>query len=781
MPPIQVRNKKTGKVNTINWNQSRPPTREEILSLVAEEGAAPRVPNPPRPSPLASKPQFGDEPEKSDSWLGWLGHIPGITEAPKIITDAAKREGDKITTPRLEEPLWKTYGKGFMAGSQEGAASLMNVADIGSMIFPESKVASAALALRGTGNIQEGNYGRGVLELASGGHGMLPKWGGSSQLPPWPKRPPQKLLPESTATAARYAVDESGVASDLTRPYSNIAGRPFNPRAVQGPSGTVDPVSGLVKMQRGPGGQFIPREKLPPPTVKTSELPIIDIPAEVQAAYKVGVREPRAVIPDVEAPGLGPGYTGARQTAADEVAAWERRAPVNAPTDKAVRGGPTTAEYAGSPQARRIGETRDQFRARVAVENAAAKAEAASAGSGKTSQASILSKSQPRKSESLAERLRRQFTSETGSVDLTGQKGVSNPGSPTTKPKPGESLMDARRRLEKEIAGDVPAPGDEETSSIQNLANKVIEWNKKKGEKGFINLGASIPQATKDQLKKIGSDAFDVFQTIRTTSMLSGLAPAKSIAGNIGAHGIAALENRSLKPLKELMNFPEHADALKRGWRMNANPQNLAGGTANNQVLQGFEKMNLPARVMGAFDSAAQESLMRAGLSQKEAQELLLTSPNAFAESLGLNTRKGKFVVPFTKTSANAFKQGITRAAKHPAVWGSAVGAGYAAGNETDDIKKLGLASAAMGPYQLPFLFGAALKVGPKALQGISPLPEWGISGSMLNPMKTFQEPGFVKAYTDVETPLWEPPDVPALEEYAPGMFGRTKSKKRRY
>jgi hypothetical protein len=769
MPPIQVRNKKTGKVNTINWNQSRPPTREEILSLVDQDVA---------PPPLASRPQFGDEPEKSDSWLGWLGHIPGITETPKFITDAAKREGDKITTPRLEEPLWKTYGKGFMAGSQEGAASLMNVADIGSMIFPESKVASAALALRGTGNIQEGNYGRGALELASGGHGMLPKWGGSSPLPPWPAKKAPLALTERTTTAARYAVDESGVASDLTRPYSNVAGRPFNPRAVQGPSGTVDPVSGLVKMQRGPGGQFIPREKLPPPSVKSSELPVIDIPAEVQAAYKVGVREPRAVIPDVEAPGLGPGYTGARQTAADEVNWWNRKAPVSSPTDKAVRGGPTTAEYAGSPQARRIGETRDQFRARVAVENAAAKAEAAkTVGKGSTAAASV-SGAQPGVAESFAQRLRRQFKGEEGMVDFTGKKGIPkktdiNEGLPTTKLKPGESLMDARRRLEKEQAalGNVPPPR-------RNI------WT---DETGAVAPGGLPPSKatgkakTKDDLKKLASDAFDVFQTARTTSMLSGLAPIKSVGGNIGAHAIAALEKRSMKPIKELMNFPEHVDAIKRGWKLNANPQNLAGGTSNNQVLEGFEKMNIPARVMGAFDSAAQESLMRAGLSEKEAKELLLTSPNAFAQSLGLDTRKGKFVVPFTKTSANAFKQGITRAAKHPAIWGSAVGAGYAAGNETDDIKKLGLASAVMGPYQLPFLFGAALKVGPKALQGISPLPEWGISGSMLNPMKTFQEPGFVKAYTDVETPLWEPPDVPALEEYAPGMFGKRNVKKRRY
>jgi len=770
MPPIQVRNKKTGKVNTINWDKPRPPTRDEILSLVVDND----VPSP-RVDPTASQVQ-PYEPEKS-GFLGWLGHIPGITEAPKIITDAAKREGEKITTPRLDEPRWKTLGKGFMAGSQEGAASLMNLADIGSMVFPESKIASAALALRGAGNIDEGNYWRGGLELASGGHGLLkgPKWGGSSELPPWPAKKAPLALPERTATAARYAVDESGVASDLTRPYSNVAGRPFDPRSVQGPSGTVDPVSGMVKMQRGPGGQFIPREKLPPPTVKGSELPVIDIPAEVQAAYKVGVREPRTVIPDVEAPNLGPGYTGARQGAANEVGWWDRKAPVNAPTDKAVRGGPTTAEYAGSPQARRVGETRDQFRARVAGENAAAKAEAAATGGTKSSTTASLSKSQPGVSESFAKRLRRQFKGEEGSVLLEGSDAPKP--ARTTKPKPGESLMDARRRLEKEIE-DVPAPGDEETSSIKRLAEKVIEWDKRKGEEGFINLGSSIPQKTKDQLKKLGSDAFDVFQTIRTTSMLSGLAPAKSISGNIAAHGIAALENRSMKPLKELMNFGEHADAIKRGWKMNANPQNLAGGTSNNLVLQGFEKMNLPARVMGAFDSAAQESLMRAGLSEKEAKELLLTSPNAFAESLGLNTKSGKFVVPFTKTSANAFKQGITRAAKHPAVWGSAVGAGYAAGNETDDIKKLGLASAAMGPYQLPFLFGAALKVGPKALQGISPLPEWGISGSMLHPLKTFQEPGFVKAYTDVETPLFELPDVPALQKYAPGIFGKKKVKR---
>jgi len=237
----------------------------------------------------------------------------------------------------------------------------------------------------------------------------------------------------------------------------------------------------------------------------------------------------------------------------------------------------------------------------------------------------------------------------------------------------------------------------------------------------------------------VGEKVWNAALQARMTAMLSGLAVPKSMLGNVGAHAFASLEGKSLKPLKEMLNTGENWKNLKAGWK--------AGAVTPDANDLGFSKFNLPGRVMGAFDEMSTKSLMRAGVSEKEAKELLLTAPNAFGESIGGNTPIGRLLVPFQKTPANTFKQGLNRSYKHPLIGAGAGAVGLAAGTQTEDPKKIALASALMGPYALPFLLGALPTAGEKAIQGFSPIPEWSVHKALADPAAPFQKPGFARLF----------------------------------
>jgi hypothetical protein len=276
--------------------------------------------------------------------------------------------------------------------------------------------------------------------------------------------------------------------------------------------------------------------------------------------------------------------------------------------------------------------------------------------------------------------------------------------------KPG-ALKAALQRFISEDTGGVEH--EKLKSGVQDLLSKLGG-----SEKGALKL------PSKQQLGKGAGAVFDGANQLRMTSMLSGLALPKSLIGNLGAHFTAALEHRTIEPLKVLTQVKNIGRDLKRGWKGGQNPAQTGG----------VGRFNLPGRAMGAADYAAVESLKRAGISETDAREIMLTNANTLTNWKPLNTRLGKVLVPFRTIASNQFEQGLTRWKKYPAVYVGAVTLGAVAGSQIKDKEGLALASAFAGPYALPFLFGASLVQGSKALQGISPIPEWGITKTLTDP-----------------------------------------------
>lgn len=273
----------------------------------------------------------------------------------------------------------------------------------------------------------------------------------------------------------------------------------------------------------------------------------------------------------------------------------------------------------------------------------------------------------------------------------------------------------------------------------------------------------------------IGEKAWNAMLQARMTAMLSGLAIPKSMLGNVGAHAFASMERKSMKPLQELFNTGENLKNLKAGWK--------SGAVTPDANDLGFGKLNIPGRVMGAFDEMSTKSLQRAGMTEAEAKEILLTSPTTFGKSLGLQTPIGKLLVPFQKTPANTMKQGFERAWKHKGIGAGAIAAGAGMGTQTDDPKKIALASALMGPYAIPFLLGALPTAGEKAVQGFSPIPEWSVHKSITDPFAPFQKPGFARLFEKKggDASLWgKEGDTRIWEKKSPAGRARPKSSNRR-
>jgi hypothetical protein len=242
-------------------------------------------------------------------------------------------------------------------------------------------------------------------------------------------------------------------------------------------------------------------------------------------------------------------------------------------------------------------------------------------------------------------------------------------------------------------------------------------------EKGQLALSTA-------DLKKLARKSFDVANQVRMTSMLSGLALPKSVIGNVGSHLIAALEHRTLAPFKVLTNVRAIARDLKTGWVHNVNPA-LTGGVG---------RFNYFGRAMGAGDYAATESLVRAGIGRADAREILLTNPNAISKWPPFKSRAGQFFVPFRTIPFNQFGQFLTRWKRYPEVYTAAVVLGAVSGANVDDKEKLALMSAFAGPYAIPFLIGAGLTKGARAVEGVSPIPEWGIVKTITKPWAPFTE-----------------------------------------
>jgi hypothetical protein len=225
-------------------------------------------------------------------------------------------------------------------------------------------------------------------------------------------------------------------------------------------------------------------------------------------------------------------------------------------------------------------------------------------------------------------------------------------------------------------------------------------------------------------------------QQLRVIGMLSGAALPKSIAGNIGAIGTSAIEQGSMRPIKEALRVPTNVRAAVTGWKNNANPAHIAG----------MGRFNLPARAMGALDHTTTNILQRGGESLPGAQRLLLTNPNTLgAGNFGNSMRGsiGRAAFPFQNTPFNGVAEGLksldglagTGAMAHAphsktmkALTAGSIAAGAGAGASTDDPRLLALAAALFGPRGVPFALGTAATAGPRIAAKIGVrLPEGGV------------------------------------------------------
>lgn len=268
---------------------------------------------------------------------------------------------------------------------------------------------------------------------------------------------------------------------------------------------------------------------------------------------------------------------------------------------------------------------------------------------------------------------------------------------------------------------------------------------------GGTHVGAGAIAGGKAGAKTALREAGEQLNAARMIPMLTGLAPAKSFLGNIGSFGTGAIEDatrgnfsRAGRTMRELFNVPENIRQFKTGWTAGQSPYQTTGIGA----------LNYPGKFMGASDYAAQQGLQRAGRTAEEASESLLTSPlgvHGLTADI-MNSPIGKYFMPFQRTPINTALQFGKKVMERPVLSAGAAGAGYLAGGETDDPRKIGLASALAGPYAGAFLAGAAAGSGKGSLFGsISPVPEWGLTKSLEEgPTGAFMKPAFVSAFKEM-------------------------------
>jgi len=390
MPEVTVRNKKTGKVDRIPWNKSRPPTPDEIKSILRGEQGV----QPPTGFNRSSEDWIDEPPPKNWSSAPVYmpeGKMPDIPSAPpsmfsRVMDTAYGGESSYlppirgVTRPALPELPREAWGPEEMRWTPKwnpqsySPASIMpSIPALDQWAYENiARPSSSAVGLAtdwATGKVVgpllkgAGRWLRGGKEVAEEVAPLI-----NPKAPSY--SPVQKLLPQRAASAqGHFVVDEAGVATHSQRPYTPLERKPFDPRSVRGPSGTVSPTTGRVVPARE-AGRFVARTPEPVPTIGSREIPVVDIPADVSAAYPAPRVPPTMDLPPVEGAGIGPNYTGARRAAERQVIDWNARTGVYSPVDPRVRGGAVVAEEVGEPLARRIGESREAFRARVAAANA---------------------------------------------------------------------------------------------------------------------------------------------------------------------------------------------------------------------------------------------------------------------------------------------------------------------------------------------------------------------------------------------------------------------------
>ncbi len=289
--------------------------------------------------------------------------------------------------------------------------------------------------------------------------------------------------------------------------------------------------------------------------------------------------------------------------------------------------------------------------------------------------------------------------------------------------------------VQEEFAPAPAAPAEEE-SNIGPLAMGAAAGG------GILALlggiAAKNPSLIGKGLKGLGA--------IRMQSMLTGMAPVKSVLGNLGAGVERVVEGKGTGALKEMFSR-QMLDDIVTGYKTNA------GHNPSGVNLPG----PMPGRIMGAFDSAAQKALQRGGASADEAENAVLQSPLQGDLAKSLDSPLAQYVFPFRRSPMNsaieggkkiraATVEGDKAAIRGLATYGT-VGAahGYAtADDKTPMSVPLGMAASARYglPYGFAALLGRTLAGGKTSASGIAgsmlPVSEYGVE-SALHPVKSFE------------------------------------------
>lgn len=253
--------------------------------------------------------------------------------------------------------------------------------------------------------------------------------------------------------------------------------------------------------------------------------------------------------------------------------------------------------------------------------------------------------------------------------------------------------------------------------------------------------------------KTAGAAALD----LRRLSMLSGLAPLKSLLGNIGGTAYTSIERGSARPLRELFSPRTAREAVAT---FKAGPSYVSAGPDT-----AITKLNLPGRFMGALDTATQSALQRAGLTAEEAATTVLQTPLPARLDEGLKHPVMQYLVPFRRTPFNQLIEGgkafnANTLGKKVAL-GTAIGSGAVEGTVAEDPKTIALGTAFSGRYGLPHALAAGAarafrtgskRAGTEAIQGISPVSDYslseGVLGPVVDPTKVIPKPAAIGAYT---------------------------------
>lgn len=268
---------------------------------------------------------------------------------------------------------------------------------------------------------------------------------------------------------------------------------------------------------------------------------------------------------------------------------------------------------------------------------------------------------------------------------------------------------------------------------------------------GGLGLAAAGYVANKLGAKSLLGKLLRGANTVRQQSMLSGLATPKSILGNVGAAGIASAERGSMAPLRELFSKATARDVAAT-YKANV-PYPGASATPN--------WLPTPGRVMGAFDTATQNALQRAGLSAKEAAREVLQAPLPKRLAESLEGPVAQYLIPFRRTPFNQLMEGLqtvtpANIAANPKLSAAVGAAGAAHGYITSNDRyplTIGLGTALASRYGVPYAVAAMIGrklAGARTSGSIAgsmlPVSEYGITSGIEEPLRPFTEPAALTA-----------------------------------